>query len=303
MKLGFLQGGMPPWTSAEVTNKASELGFDGVGIGSRQLGQSGAKSSDDELSEIRLQYEKAGIEIHNLGAHYRAPYPGIGSDEFNWDELEAELVPIAQLASKLGSPSISVTVQRPVQGKKWDWTEYLDNLGRASLRAVQEVPGVRAVFQNHVTSASARQLLEMVERVGDERLGVAFSPDHCIVMQEDPVELADRHAAAIQHVCMADRKVTAEDLGKFDGRYYYVRYECCVVGEGVVPTERMIDTLIKRGFDGYVSLKWEKSDAVSTAPDRAHLPNGYGWHLPPGEEVLPPFAELMRSLGVGQRSP
>jgi sugar phosphate isomerase/epimerase len=299
MKLGFLQGGMPAWSNSELVKRASELGFDGVGIGRRHLGEMGVKASNEELDEIKGTFAQAGVEIHNLGAHSRVTYPGIGSADFDWDEIEAELVPIARVASRLGCPSISVMVQRPVPGVRWDWQEYLDNLGRVSLNALKEAPGVKAVFQNHVTSASAQQLLEMVERAGDDRLGVAFSPDHCIVMQEDPVELADRHAAAIQHVTMADRKVVEEDLGKFDGRYYYVRYECCVVGEGVVPAKKLFDTLARRGFDGYVTLKYEKSD-VGTGP---HLPNGYGWHLPPGEEVLPSFAELMRSLGVGSRKP
>jgi sugar phosphate isomerase/epimerase len=134
----------------------------------------------------------------------------------------------------------------------------------------------------------------MVERAGDSRLGVAFSPDHCIVMQENPVELADAHSDAIQHISMADRKVVQSELGAFDGRFYYVRYECCIVGEGAVPAEKLFDTLAKRGFNGYVSLKWEKSD-VGTGP---HLPTGYGWHLPWGDAVLPSYAKLMRSLGV-----
>jgi sugar phosphate isomerase/epimerase len=294
---------MPSWSNEELAAKASKLGFDGVGIGRRHLGEAGTQASDAELDAVARTFAQAGVEMHNLGAHNRPPYPGIGSDEFNWDEIEADIRPIARVAAKLGCPSISVSVQRPVAGVKWDWTEYLDNLGQATLRALKDTPGVRAAFQNHVTSASARQLLEMVERAGDPQLGVAFSPDHCIVMQEDPVELADRHAAAIQHVSMADRKVVQEELGKFDGRFYYVRYECCVPGDGVVPAEKLFDTLARRGFDGYISLKYEKSDAVSSDPSRSHLPRGYGWHLPPGEEILPTYAERMRALGVGQRKP
>jgi len=293
VKLGFLQAGMPKWTNAEIAEKANQLGFDGVGIGRRQL-SNGVEISDGDLNEVKQTFNEAGVEIYDLSLHARPTFPGIGSNEFDWDEITAELVPIAQLASKLGVPSISVMIQRPSPGAKWDWTEYLNNLARASLTALGETKNVRATFQNHVGSASATQLLEMVERNGDSRLGVSISPDHCIVMQENPVELADRHCAVIQHVSMADRKVVQSELGTFDGRFYYVRYEACIVGQGVVPAERLLDKLAQRGYKGYVSLKWEKSD-VGTGP---HLPTGYGWHLPWGDAVLPAYAELMRSLGV-----
>jgi hypothetical protein len=56
----------------------------------------------------------------------------------------------------------------------------------------------------------------MVEKSGSSRLGVAFSPNHCIVMQEDPVILADRYASGIQHVSFGDRRRVEEDLGMFD---------------------------------------------------------------------------------------
>jgi sugar phosphate isomerase/epimerase len=300
MKLGFLQGGMPAWTNAEIARQATELGCDGVGIGRRNL-QGGSNASDEEVEELRRTYAAAGVEIHNFSADTRPLWPGIDSDEIDWDAAEVALVSAAKLTARVGSPSMSVTVQQPNPGtrtQKWNWDDYLENLGRVSLTAVNEAPGVRAVFQNHINSANAQQLFEMAEKRGVDKLGVAFSPDHCIVMQENPLELANRHSAAIQHVTMADRKVVEEDLGKFDGRYYYVRYECCVVGEGAVPVEQLLETLKLRGFDGYVSLKWEW---LTADPSRTIHPEGYGWHLPPGEVVLPPFVKLMKSYGVGER--
>jgi sugar phosphate isomerase/epimerase len=295
MKIGFWTTGMPDWSNAEFAKRASELGYDGIVLRRANLGEHGVNAVDQELDEIKRTYESAGIEIECLiSSNSKGTYPGCGSDEIDWDQVEGELVHDVRAANKLGCPTVMVPVQRPVKGVRWDWTEYLDNLARASLAALKEAPDVSAIYENHVDSASARQLLEMVERTGDQRLGVMFSPDHCVVMQENAVELADRYASGIRQVCLADRKVVEEDLGNFDGRYYYVRYECCVVGEGIVPSAAILTTLKRHGYDGYVTLKWEKHIGWAGA----HLPEGFGHHLPDGEVVLPSFVEYVRSLGV-----
>jgi len=304
MKLGFLQGGMPAWTNEEIARRAKDLACDGVGLGRRNL-EFGADSTDEQIAAFKGIFSDAGVEIHNFGADTRPLWPHIDSDQINWDEAEITLVAAAKLAARVGSPSMQVTVQQPDpegnKSQKWDWDDYLENLGRVSVTAAKEAPGLRLVFQNHINSANAEQLCAMAEKRGVDKLGVAFSPDHCIVMQENPVEIAERHAAAIQHVTMADRKVVQEDLGKFDGRYYYVRYECSIVGEGVVPIGRLLETLEGQGFDGYVSLKWEW---LTADPKRTIHPEGYNWqHLPPGDVVLGPYCDLMRSYGVGQREP
>ena len=295
MKIGFWTTGMPDWSNAEFAKSARELGYDGLVLRRGNLGEHGVNATGDELDEMKRTYESAGIEIESLiASNSRGTYPGCGSDEIEWDQVEAELAHDVRVAGKLGSPTVMVPVQRPIKGVKWDWDAYLDNLARASLAALKEASGVCAIFENHVDSASARQLLEMVERTGDDRLGVMFSPDHCVVMQENPVELADRYAPEIRQVCLADRRVVEEDLGRFDGRYYYVRYECCVVGEGIVPAADILSTLKRHGYNHYVTLKWEKHIGWAGA----HLPEGFGHHLPDGEVVLPSFIEYVKSLGV-----
>lgn len=296
MKVGFWTLGMPRWSNAELAQRASELGYKGVNLGRRNLGEHGFEASQEEMNEVMRTFSQAGVEVDLLGgASNRSVYEECDSDKVDWGIVEAELIPQAQAAAMLGIPHISIRIQRPGHGVRWDWTEYLDGLARTCLGVVKETPGVSAVFENHVESANARQLMEMVERAGDDRLGVTFSPDHCLVMQEDALALADEHAATIQHVCLADRRPVEEDLGKFDGRYYYVRYEACVVGEGTVPTKGILETLDRRGYEGFVMLKWEKSDPAVFQP---HNPNGFGQHLPDGEVVLPSFIQYIRSLGV-----
>ena len=114
---------------------------------------------------------------------------------------------------------------------------------------------MNAVVENHPGRASAAQLLATAEKMQDQRIGVEFSPDHVVVMQENVLDLVERYAPHIHHICFADRKVVQEDLASFDGRYYYVRYESCAIGDGIVPGREMLAKLAHLGFDDYVSLE------------------------------------------------
>ena len=184
----------------------------------------------------------------------------------------------------MGTPRIRFQLTAvPAEGIAWD--TYLDAIWQAVGRVLDAAPGLNAVVENHPDRANAEQLLATAERVKDARIGVEFSPDHVVVMQEKLLDLIDRYAPYIHHVCYADRKLVQEDLAKFDGRYYYIRYESCWIGDGAVPGKEMLSRLARLGFDDYVSLKWEKSSR-------------FGDHLPSSESALEHFPQYMRSLGV-----
>jgi len=288
MKLSFWTLGMPAWSNAEFARKAADLGYDGIDLrctrpeGGRptDLGNLSVETPDSELAAIKATYESAGIEISTLLCYNRGGHGGEGPPD--WDEVVEDFAAHARVAGKLGCPRVRFTVGRPADGSTWE--AYLADLAKAAIAAVSGEPGLTAIFENHVGSASARQLFEMADKAADPRVGVMFSPDHCIVMQEDTVGLAERYAPYIQQVCFSDRRAVAEDQGRFDGRYYYVRYEACMNGEGLVPAAKLFDALAERGYEGYVALKWEKSAR-------------FGHHLPGGEVALPQFIEFMKAFG------
>jgi len=149
-----------------------------------------------------------------------------------------------------------------------------------------ETPGINAVVENHPDRANAGQLLATAEKVQDQRIGIEFSPDHVVVMQENVLDLVVRYAPWIHHICWADRKLVLEDLARFDGRYSHIRYESCWTGDGAVPARDLLAALERVGFDDYVSLRWEKSSR-------------FGHHRPSSESALEHFAAYMRELGVG----
>lgn len=256
MKLGFWTRGMPPeWTAAEYPAKAAAHGYQGVDLRCTALvngapadaGQLTLQTPEAEIAEIVDAFAAAGVEISSLLCYNKGGHRGAVTD---WGAFAEDVAAHAVLAKRLGTPRIRVTVGKTAPDVSWD--QHLERLWPAVQRGLDAAPGMGAVFENHVGSGSAAQLLALSEKFGDERIGVELSPDHSIVMQEDVLELVERYARHVHQVCFADRKPVEEGLGAFDGRYYTVRYEDAIPGEGLVPAGRMFKLLKDKGFDGYV---------------------------------------------------
>lgn len=311
MRIGFYSLGMPNWSLSEFAAEGRKHGYDFVVFRISPSDQEkplpgdqiSVKMSPSELDGIKRTFDEAGIRILSLHAPTgRGGFLRVDSDKIDWDDVTADIADYVKVAARLGCGQIRVQVERADKQKhagwKWDWNDYLVNLGKASLAAMAGTD-MTAVYQNHVGSASATQLVRMVEKIGDRRLGVSFSPDHCMVMQEDPVRIAADHAQAIANVVVADRKVVEEDLGEFDGRYYYVRYEACAIGEGIVPLKRIFDTLEARTWGGNAYLKWERRpDVLPHAKlDQVGDTPRFGWQLETGDVVLGNFLPFMKSIG------
>jgi len=287
MKLAFWTRGMPEWPVNELAANAVALGYQGIDLRCTRPvdgrpsdgGNVSVAEPDESIDTIKHEFATAGVELASLLCYITGGHRGTTSD---WPTVEADVREHANFARRLGAPRIRITVGHPADGTDWD--THIARLWSAVGSALDGSPGVSAVFENHPGSANAEQLLEAAVRFEDPRLGVLFSPDHCVVMQEDVLDLIERYAPQIHQVCFADRRPVQEDLARFDGEYYHVRYEPCWPGEGIVPTRKILGKLADRGFEGFISLKWEKSPV-------------FGHNLPDGETVLPYFPKWMAELG------
>jgi len=265
MKLSFWTLGMPPWSNAEFADKAAELGYKGIDIRCTNGGNISADSSEAEIDDVLKTYAAKGIEIASLLGYQKR---GSGKEPVDWNEVESDLVRHAKLAERMGNLPFRITVGYADPSTTRE--EYLNNLGEAAKTAMKEVPSVRFMVQNHAGSSSAGELGDLVEKVADPRFTFGYSPDHCYEEHEDPIEMAERYAPVISQLHIADRKKLP------DGHY-----AACWIGDGIEPHAKIVETLAKRGFDGWVSLKWER-----------------GGDLPLGDTLLPHYVQYMKSLGV-----
>jgi sugar phosphate isomerase/epimerase len=292
MKLGLWTIGMPDWTNQEFARQAARHGYQGIDLRcKRRDGKAISRpvniavdSTPEFIAETKAAFAAANVEIASLLIYNGSPAV---NDAEAWSTFESEIALHAKLATRLGTSRIRFCAEGPPDGVTWE--DYMIEIWRAVGRVLDHFPGMDAVIENHVGRANTAQLAKTAEKVGDKRIGIELSPEHAYVMQENVLELIERYTPHIHQICWADRKVVQHELGRFDKRYYHVRYESCWNGDGIVPTEAVLNALAKNGFDDYVSLKWEKS-------------NTYGAHLPPGEEALAHFPGFIRAFGHFERA-
>jgi sugar phosphate isomerase/epimerase len=203
----------------------------------------------------------------------------------SWRAYEEELARHARLAEAVRCRRLKISADQQAPAVPWD--EYLDQFWASVATGLAATPSVTSVvIENHIGRANALELLSSAERSGDPRFGCAFSCAHALVMQEDTLALIDRYARRIHTVCFSDRAVPrGDEVGRYDGRYYHVRFELAKYGEGMVQSGRMLAELGERGFGDYVAYKCEESsrpgDLISSS-----------------EDLIAGFPDFIRGLGA-----
>lgn len=267
MKLSFWTLGMPAWSNPEFADRAAQLGYGGIDLRLTNGGNVTMESSEAEIDDVMRTYAAKGVGIASLLAYQKR---GDGKSPVDWGEVEADLVAHAKLAQRMNNTPVRITVGYTDPSTSWD--TYLANLASATKTAVREVPTVTFMYQNHAGSATAEQLGALTEKLADPQIRFGFSPDHCFAEGEDPLALARHYGPLIQQLHIADRKKQEDGT-----------YAACWIGDGVVPHAAILETLAKHGFDGWVSLKWER---------------GARSEMPQGDVVLPHFVQYIKGLDV-----
>ncbi|MDO8213170.1 sugar phosphate isomerase/epimerase [Conexibacter sp. CPCC 206217] len=289
MKLCFWMLGEPEWTIEQIAGHAKEWGYDGVDLRAARGDDAGRiadlslVSTDEQLERIRTAFERAGVEVSSLLC---SPLDPELPDSGSWTLFEDEIARHAELARKVGAPRLMISPEQAFPPAA-SYDEYLDRVWQSVARGLDGIPEVTSVvIQNHIGRANAGETLASVERAGDPRFGVEFSCDHVLVMQEDMFALIDRYAQHIHKICFADRQVVRDkEFGRFDGRYFHVRFELAKYGTGIVQAQRMFTELAARGFSGWVGYKCEP----------ASLP---GQRMSASADLMAGFPDFVRGLGA-----
>jgi sugar phosphate isomerase/epimerase len=129
--------------------------------------------------------------------------------------------------------------------------------------------GVRLAVETHDDFSSSRTLAELL-RCADMVAGAVYDSHHPHRMGESPAEVLAALGRSVWHVHLKDARRRSRDEDEWD---------LVALGEGEVPVRELVGLLPAAGYDGWVSLEFEKK-----------------WHpeLAPPEQALPPQGALLR---------
>jgi len=252
-------------------------GYDAIELNAETLPWAGPhvtpKTDQETRRRILKLAQDLGLGISAISAHVSL----VDADPAARNDALAFTRGCIDLAVDLRAPVVhglsGALVPEVEEAEAWEWlaaavaesTDYANS--RGVLFAFEAIA-------NHLVSR-AKDLQQLMNRVGDNRLWVNFDPSHFQVMGDDPVAAARTLADRTVHVHLKDAQGVPED------------FTFPPLGEGRIDFDSMIVELRDGGYDGVLSAEYEAQV--------------YGFELPP-ERILADshvFATRLIGLATG----
>lgn len=268
MRFAFSTLGCPDWPIERIASEASRMGYDGVEIrGIRRVYDlwKAEEFAPAAIERTRALFASAGVPIVQLDS----------SASFCWNDdakLAAaydEVARYVELARALGVPQVRIFGgEIPKGDTRAHWAPLLiERLKRAVEPA--ERGDVTLTIETHDTWARYENMAPIVAAVGSKRLVVLWDAGNGWAVGERFETAEQLNVVPIGHVHIKDMT---------SPRTYVP------LGAGIIPLAHILELLRGIGYDGCVSLEWEK-----------------GWHpeLAEPEVVFPAAIEFLRKATAG----
>ncbi|QYU67380.1 sugar phosphate isomerase/epimerase [Leptolyngbya sp. 15MV] len=272
-KSAFSTIACPDWTLDRVARLAAETGYTGVEL--RTFGYNSSMIACDPAltapEKVRRMFKSHGVELSCLAT-------GVTFDEPVRPALIGRIIGDPDRPIRLAKAAIDLATQLECPSVRVFGFEIPENesVGSAKHRIVERLAlvadaarhtGVTVVLENGGTFTEAEDLIGLIDAVGSPLLGAAYGVATAWVDGEDPA----------QGIAMLGDRLTNVKLRDFAGTPR--RY--CLPGEGGVPCEQAVRTLIERGYRGWVTVEWDRLWCPELEPAERTLPEAarrlYAW--------------------------
>lgn len=259
MKLAYSSLACPGWTIEEAVQAAARYGYTAI---EWRLAD-GEIIEPDISTEVRRRLRQApadhGIEIACLDTSCRVMQ---ASPAERTATIEAGQRMI-ELAAELGAPFIRVfggalpadTTRAAMLAPT---AEVLHTLG-----SYGGTRGITVLLETHDAWTDSEDVLKLIQAAALPSVKVLWDAHHTYRSGEQPAQTLARLSESIAYVHIKDSRPANGEAGI---------WSYCLLDEGSVPL-REICTLLKRsGYDGYLSLEWEKKWHPEIAEPEIALP-------------------------------
>jgi sugar phosphate isomerase/epimerase len=264
MKFAFSTVSCPAWDFDTVVARAAEYGYDGVEIRafSNESVLTAANVFLSDPQKVRRLFEEKNLEICCLASSI-AMTQEKKRDRAIADDLRRHI----DTAQQIGCPVVKIfdTQARP------GWSRAnIGNLLGDWLMPLADYAGDRGVIigiENALSFRNAKELWAIVDRMNHPSVGVAWDLFNAAMVGEGPAYSVPTLNSKIVYTQVKDAK-----LGPLGATLVKI-------GEGDCKVRDFLRRLRGVGYEGYVTVEWEK----------AWLPN-----LAEPEEILPHAIERLR---------
>jgi sugar phosphate isomerase/epimerase len=258
MKLSVSTLGCPEWNLETIAARCSAFGYAGVelrGVGPDiDLTQSPYFATQAACERSKRMLADVGLTICSVDSSTT-----LGADsEATWTEQWAHGQQMIDLAVTLDAPLMRVFGG---DGPPARTAERLRELGEYTASVSENVVVVLETHDSYSTGAQVAQVLSLADH---PRVAALWDLHHPYRQGEQPAATWDAIGPWVRHLHVKD---------SIPGGSY------CLLGEGDIPVRAMLRLLRRNGYDGWLSLEWEKR-----------------WHpgLADPEIAFPQYAETLR---------
>jgi sugar phosphate isomerase/epimerase len=271
MKLAFSTLGCPRWSLDSIIRAAGVHGFQGIEIRGLEddLDVTNRSEFTDQASVFRGQLQDHGVEIACFSSSVMLSSPGAAGSDASFDELKRYM----QLCVTFGTPFIRIFGGKIGPASR---ESALDAAAESLLKMADIVRGTRVkiLVETHDDWMRADHMKSLMTAVSSDAIGLLWDVNHpYMFLGEVPAVTWEQTGPWIHHTHWKDstRNPRAPDA-----------FEPCLMGDGQVPHEEIIQVLANGNYRGYLSLEWEKR-----------------WHpeIAEPEVAFPQFVEYMKRLG------
>jgi sugar phosphate isomerase/epimerase len=272
-RLAFSTLAFPGTTLATAASLGSEYGYQGIEL----------RLIDGELIDPSMP-ASARTTVRQTVAAVGLPIVAVDSSIRLTDEDPGpEISRFLTLASEWECPLVRVfggTLSDDVQVRRGQLTDAAKVL-EASI-PLAERAGVAIGLETHDSFSSAAVVAEVLAMIDSPWVGAVWDSHHPYRMGETPSEVYDLIG---QRVLLAQVKDARRAPERSDG------WQLTLLGEGEVPVREMLDQLDRGGYQGWISVEWEKrwhpeiEDPELALPQHIELLRAWQWEAKEAKEA------------------
>lgn len=248
-------------TEMELISLAKKIGFDGIEFA--EIHPPAGMDKAEYAKELNSECERIGIKPVNytIGANFL--YPAGGTLESEIERLKKE-VEIAKILGVSGMRHDATGGWKKEDRRQRGFNEALPILVKGC-KAVTEYAGtlgIRTMVENHgFFCQESTRVEQLVNCVANENFGLLFDMGNFLCADEDPVNAVGRLSQYVFHVHAKDFHFkSGNNIAPVNG-FFQTRagnhLRGAIIGHGCVPVFQCMSTLLRDGYDGFISVEFE----------------------------------------------
>lgn len=270
MKLAFTTLGCPNWNMETIIEQAVKNGYHGVDfrgyLGEMEIYQLPEFSTN--LNKTKKQFEEAGLEIPCFSSSVRL----FTNTSEEVEKFLNELEEYGKLCQAFSTPYVRVFGGHIGNTERTEALQIVkENLEK--YLSIAEKYDIILLLETHDSWTDCQTVRTVLEVAESERLQVLWDVHH-------PYRNAGEAPEKTWNI-LGDRIRYTHWKDSYLKEGTNRGYQLCLMGEGDIPLQEIMQLLVANGYDGYYTLEWEKL----WAPE-----------IEEPEVAIPQYADFMRQL-------